>query len=59
VNRPAMGVRTYRPEEPYVKGTSTVLWELGRVTVPGYPTCVRHDVQIGGESRKTSPILRP
>ena len=34
VNRPAAGVTTRRPEEPYVNSTSTVLWELGRVTAP-------------------------
>ena len=34
VTRPAAGVITRRPEEPYVKSTSTVLWELGRATAP-------------------------
>ena len=28
-----MGVITHISEEPYVKSTSTVLWELGRATV--------------------------
>ena len=33
-NRPAAGVATRRPEEPYTNSVRTVLWEPGRVTVP-------------------------
>src|SRR5450755_1492168 len=33
-NRPAAGVITRRPEEPYTTSVRTVLWEPGRVTAP-------------------------
>ena len=33
-NRPAAGVITRRPEEPYTNSVRTVLWEPGRVTAP-------------------------
>ena len=33
-NRPAAGVITRRPEEPYTTSVRTVLWEPGRATVP-------------------------
>src|SRR5450631_1377396 len=32
-NRPATGVITRRPEEPYTNSVRTVLWEPGRATV--------------------------
>ena len=32
-----MGFITHRPEEPYVNGTSTVLWELGASNRPWLP----------------------
>ena len=32
MNRPATGVTTRRPEEPYVNSTSTVLWEVPGAT---------------------------
>ena len=35
--RPALGVITQRPEEPYVNSTSTVLWELGAGNRPWLP----------------------
>jgi hypothetical protein len=34
INRPAAGVITRRPEEPYTTSVRTVLWEPGRVTAP-------------------------
>jgi len=37
VTRPAAGLITRRPEEPYVKSTSTVLWELGAGDGPWLP----------------------
>ena len=33
-NRPAAGVITRRPEEPYTTSVRTVLWEPGRATAP-------------------------
>ena len=33
-NRPAAGLATRRPEEPYTNSVRTVLWEPGRATVP-------------------------
>ena len=33
-NRPADGLKTVSPEEPYTNSVRTVLWELGRVTAP-------------------------
>ena len=33
-NRPAAGVITRRPEEPYTNSVRTVLWEPGRATAP-------------------------
>ena len=36
-NRPAAGVATRRPEEPYTNSVRTVLWEPGRGNRPGYP----------------------
>src|SRR5947209_20193642 len=39
-NRPAAGLATRRPEEPYTTSVRTVLWEPGRVTVPA--TRARH-----------------
>ncbi len=33
-NRPAAGVITRRPEEPYTNSVRTVPWELGRATAP-------------------------
>jgi len=37
VTRPAVGVITHCPEEPYVNDTSTVLWELGAGNRPWLP----------------------
>ena len=37
MTRPAAGVITRRPEEPYVNSTSTVLWELGGGNSPRLP----------------------
>ena len=34
LNRPAAGVTTRRPEEPYTTSVRTVLWEPGRATAP-------------------------
>ena len=34
INRPAAGVITRRPEEPYTNSVRTVLWEPGRATAP-------------------------
>ena len=36
-NRPAVGVKTRRPEEPYVNSTRTVLRELGGREAPWLP----------------------
>jgi transposase len=33
-DRPAVGLATCRPEEPYTNSVRTVLWEPGRATVP-------------------------
>lgn len=39
-----MGFITHRPEEPYVNGTSTVLWELGASNRPWLPDDAPTDV---------------
>ena len=36
-NRPAVGLKTLCPEEPYVISTGTVLWELGGRKAPWLP----------------------
>ena len=41
-NRPADGLKTVSPEEPYTNSVRTVLWELGASNRPWLPdTCLR------------------
>ena len=54
-NRPAAGVITRRPEEPYTTSVRTVLWEPGRVTAPATRGVLGTDVEIGG----VGPVLEP
>ena len=50
-NRPAAGVITRRPEEPYTTSVRTVLWEPGRATAPA-----TREIASGAPSRMSPPL---
>jgi hypothetical protein len=57
INRPAAGVITRRPEEPYTTSVRTVLWEPGRATAPATRAIGARGCPGVGEQSRACPEL--